>query len=146
MSDVERDPVVVEVMRLLNGAPHGTYTALARAAGLKAPESVRQWALGENRPPKKRWPAIERYFELPPGHLAKIANEAPPIVVELSSPDVDELRRETQLLRERLDAVEANLGEVDGRVRGQADSFEKQMKKLVDTLEAIARQVGDADR
>lgn len=52
-------------------ARYGLVSDLARATGL-TPTSVRNWKVGLYRPEPDRWPAIERFFELPAGHLAAI--------------------------------------------------------------------------
>lgn len=133
---MEQDPVVAEMVRLFAGASHGTFTAVARLAGLKSAEAVRKWAAGINRPRKQHWPAIEDYFKLDSGHIARIANEAPPIVVErtISSPDVDALRR----LESRLDAT-------DERVDANAQAFRKQLAKMVRQVEALADRLDELD-
>lgn len=55
---------------LLQDPPRGLKSDLARAAGVKG-ATVTKWAAGQVCPSPEHWPAIEQFFELEEGHIAR---------------------------------------------------------------------------
>lgn len=148
MSDVEKhtDPVTAETVRLFADATHGAYSEVARAAAV-TPEAVRLWAKGINRPPKKRWPAIEDYFDLPAGHLARKADEAPPVVVDRSDDQLTQLRLELVGIRQALDSLVGTVGttqrEVAG-VKGEVKRLAQEFGNLLEDAVSLSRAVRES--
>lgn len=115
-----------EIMRLFaEKKRYGLYAEVGRHVRVSG-QAVSEWARGDTIPTETHWPELESYFELKPGHLARIARgrrAVVPVEPKVSDDRYDRLEQRLNRTDAMVEDLTRSVAELMRAVRGRGEGL-----------------------